>query len=374
MAATQKRKEVCEYVLIAFHQKLGVVGIRICAPHANRVESRAREESPILDAGKHAGQQSVSSGCRGRTRGSGDADVEEAAGREHVTERAEHLVEGPIPSAGGRTGHLENRQVDTAGRERKLCVRATDNRRAGIAEGGCSGVGAARAVVPGLDDMNAGECRREACQGGGGGVIEQTEVDYTSGRPQRRQQVPAWDAQGFAHGHVDAREGHMYRRRLRIGIVAIGINVLGLLSAPPESTAQKTTLPPELVRASMEPSKISRQLRMASELGRTVLNGLQALPADDTVPLDPGVLQGAKNTYVLIRTAKEGVELRMDRQKFKDPMTEVPFRRLVEAWNLSRTPVDKASWGMTRAEYLSISIRDLSRALQLVDQVLVMLP
>jgi hypothetical protein len=50
------------------------------------------------------------------------------------------------------------------------------------------------------------------------------------------------------------------------------------------------------------------------------------------------------------------------------------FSRLTNAWNLSRTPVDKLSWAMTRQEYLAMSVRDLGQALRLVDQVLVLLP
>ena len=50
------------------------------------------------------------------------------------------------------------------------------------------------------------------------------------------------------------------------------------------------------------------------------------------------------------------------------------FKRVDEAWNLSRTPVDKYSWGMARQQYLEVSVHDLTAALHLVDQVLMLLP
>ena len=128
------------------------------------------------------------------------------------------------------------------------------------------------------------------------------------------------------------------------------------------------------IQTSRDPAVISTQLRTAAGLGRQTLDGLQRLPAVDTIPIDPQVLRTAHQAYVLIRAARHGLSNAIERQKYPDPLLELAFKRVDAAWELSRTPVDKASWGMSRQEYLSISIRDLTRALQLVDQALALLP
>lgn len=140
------------------------------------------------------------------------------------------------------------------------------------------------------------------------------------------------------------------------------------------SFAQKTTLPVSAYTASNKSAVYTGQLRMASEIGRRALTSLQAAPTDEGVPLEESVVQPARDTYVLIRAARHGIELAREDRKISDPLLELAFKRVDDAWNLSRTPVDKLSWGMTRQEYLDISVRDLTKALRLVDQVLVLLP
>ncbi len=77
---------------------------------------------------------------------------------------------------------------------------------------------------------------------------------------------------------------------------------------------------------------------------------------------------------MLIRAARHSIELAREGQKYPDPLLEMAFKRVDEAWNLSRTPVDKYSWGMARQQYLEVSVHDLTAALHLVDQVLMLLP
>jgi len=163
-------------------------------------------------------------------------------------------------------------------------------------------------------------------------------------------------------------------RRAGSSILAIVLILGTTLGWPPYTSAQKTTLPPTIIKADMNPAAIRAQLRMAADLGRTALRGLQSTPTDDSVPLDEGVVQAARDTYVLIRAAREGMQLKLERQKIPDPVLELTFKRLTDAWNLSRTPVDKLSWSFSRQDYITMSVRDLSRALQLVDQALILLP
>ena len=147
-----------------------------------------------------------------------------------------------------------------------------------------------------------------------------------------------------------------------------------VLTWPAPLAAQPTSLPESMTKGSRDMVTIRSQLEMAQQFGRRAMQGLQASPSDDSTPLDERTIRAFRDTYVLIRAAKQGLDLRRDRQKYPDPVLELAYKRLFDAWNLSRTPVDKLSWGMPRAEYLAMSIRDMGQALRLVDQVLVILP
>jgi len=139
--------------------------------------------------------------------------------------------------------------------------------------------------------------------------------------------------------------------------------------------AETTTIPPSMFEGSQDKRVVASQLRLADKLGRKALAGFQAAPRDASVPLDEDMMRAARETYGLIRAARHGLELSLGNQKFPDPIDQLSFKRLDEAWNLSRYPVDKISWaGIPREEYLSDSIQNLSRALQLVDQALLLLP
>jgi hypothetical protein len=130
----------------------------------------------------------------------------------------------------------------------------------------------------------------------------------------------------------------------------------------------------ELLKASREPKQIRRQLSTAQDFGHKALAGLEAAPIDDGTPLDAQTVLASRNAYVLIRAAYQGLETLRQKQRIPDPIVDLAFSRLTNAWNLSRTPVEILSWGVTRQEYLERSVRDLRQALRLVDQVLVLLP
>jgi hypothetical protein len=159
-------------------------------------------------------------------------------------------------------------------------------------------------------------------------------------------------------------------------LVLVGLAPLGALADQTLSAEIPYTSirDPDLLKASREPSKIRRQLSTAQDYGHRALAGLEAAPIDDGIPLDAQTILASRNAYVLIRAAYQGIETFREKQKVGDPLIDLAFSRLTNAWNLSRTPVDKISWGMTRQEYLVMSVRDLRQALRLVDQVLVLLP
>jgi len=162
----------------------------------------------------------------------------------------------------------------------------------------------------------------------------------------------------------------VYIRGLLTVAVLLGVGSLNL------ALAQKTTLPVSAYTSVGQSSVYTQQLRMASELGRRALAALENAPTDEGVPLDESVVQPARDTYVLIRAARHSMELARETQKYPDPLLEIAFKRVDSAWNLSRTPVDKFSWGesLTRRQYLDVSVHDLTLALHLVDQVLMLLP
>jgi len=159
----------------------------------------------------------------------------------------------------------------------------------------------------------------------------------------------------------------------RLWLVSATLCSLTLPVVPAQ--AETTAIPPNMFEGSQDKRVVASQLRLAHKLGRKALAGFQVAPRDASVPVDEDVMLAARETYGLIRAARHGLELSLGNQNFPDPIDQLSFKRLDEAWNLARYPVDKISWaGIPREEYLSDSIQKLSRALQLVDQALLLLP
>ena len=152
------------------------------------------------------------------------------------------------------------------------------------------------------------------------------------------------------------------------------LSLLTLIGMLVPYAAAQTKLPESAFTSSPESAVISRQLRLAQQLGRKVLAGLEATSPDDATPIDPNVVQAARETYGLIRSARHGMELSQSGKKFPDPLFDLNFKKVTEAWDLSRIPVDKLSWGLSRSEYLKLSIPALRQSMRLLDQVLVVMP
>ena len=168
----------------------------------------------------------------------------------------------------------------------------------------------------------------------------------------------------------------MTRATLRTWAVA-GI-LAGALAWPGAVAAQPTKLPESVTRATLDVPTIINQLRMAKQFGKTALASFEAMPPDDMLvsaeSLDQSTVRATRDTYVMIRAAKESIEQRRDRLKYPDPVLELTFKKVFEAWNLARTPVDRLSSSMPRSQYLPLAIRDTKRALQLVDQAMILIP
>lgn len=162
---------------------------------------------------------------------------------------------------------------------------------------------------------------------------------------------------------------------LRIGLLFLGVALCSVALQVAPAHAQSAAVPPSMYNGSTDRRIIASQLRLADEMGRRALAGLQAAPRDASVPLDEDVIKAARATYGLIRAARHGLGTSIENQKYPDPIDQLSYKRLDNAWNLSRYPVDAISWaGIPREEYLNESVQNLSRALQLVGQALILLP
>ena len=167
---------------------------------------------------------------------------------------------------------------------------------------------------------------------------------------------------------------HPCRSSVGPWLVALGI----LLGTAGPLGAQG--VPASMLAASRDTIVIKSQLRLAVTFGSDVLARLQAAPTDDSVPIDPVLLRKARDTYALIRAGRHGFELEREWNEGKkgilpDPIKDLAFKRVDNAWNLSRTTVDlSSSLGIPRAEYLQRSADDMSRAIQQLNQALAILP
>jgi hypothetical protein len=126
------------------------------------------------------------------------------------------------------------------------------------------------------------------------------------------------------------------------------------------------------IQPSKNPTVYKDQLLKFTLLTKKNLRDIQALPNDDSVPLDPQIRHNAQRAYQLIRAAQWGMGVAIQVQSYPDPILRLAQKRAEEAWNLARFPVDNTN--VPRGEYISTSVQNLSRALRLVQQALAMLP
>jgi len=124
---------------------------------------------------------------------------------------------------------------------------------------------------------------------------------------------------------------------------------------------------------SRDPAVFKLQLRQASLLCKRMAQEIQSLPSDDPAPVDPALKGRAHQAYALLRAARWGMELAKQREEsYQDPMLDLAYKRVDQAFNLARYPVD--STGAPRSEYISNSVQNLNQAIRLINQALVILP
>jgi hypothetical protein len=151
------------------------------------------------------------------------------------------------------------------------------------------------------------------------------------------------------------------RRQMLIGAVVV-------LAFRPSSRAVAQA---DLYAVSQNRKTIGIQLRRAIDLGQQSLKALAQLGQDDS--LEP--VRGTMNSvYVLIRAAREGLELNLQGKKLRDPVDDLLLKRVTTAWNLTRGPVDDASSAMPRQQYIDRCIRSMTAAIDVLRQIEPLLP
>lgn len=167
----------------------------------------------------------------------------------------------------------------------------------------------------------------------------------------------------------------MNRRRLAPCAAALVLS-LTVVPAMLPALAQKATLAPGLAKVSREPKVIVNQIQLAIEEEKKALAGFESAASEEALI---EARQAAINAYVLIRSARNGVEDIRDRNhrqgKFPDPLLELVWVRIDRAWNTSRWPVDAYQPpGSGRARYIQDSIERMRESVALLHQIIYMWP
>ena len=145
------------------------------------------------------------------------------------------------------------------------------------------------------------------------------------------------------------------------------VGLLGFLMATSPVHAQG-----DMTQPSHVPAVFKAQLLQFTQLTRRNIRDIQALPPDDPSPVDPAVIESAMHAYRLFRAAHWGMNTAIGQQTYKDPTLVLAQKKAEQAWNLSRYAASSQSG--SRAEYIRQSVQDLSQALRLAQQALMMLP
>src|SRR5215813_4465469 len=89
--------------------------------------------------------------------------------------------------------------------------------------------------------------------------------------------------------------------------IIVAFTLFALLIAPNLGNSQKFNFP-----ASKDPAVFKAQLLQFVQLTRKNLLEIQALPVDDSSPIDPSLINSAHSAYALIRSALHGRSLPWD--------------------------------------------------------------
>jgi hypothetical protein len=122
---------------------------------------------------------------------------------------------------------------------------------------------------------------------------------------------------------------------------------------------------------STNPRVIAAQLRQALNLSQQAVRELQQL--GPTEPLD-APMRTMNRVYALIRFAHSGMDGARGARKFPDPIEDLQYRKVTDAFNISRRPLDEATSAYPRDEFIQRSIHNMSTTVTLLQQVVALLP
>lgn len=156
--------------------------------------------------------------------------------------------------------------------------------------------------------------------------------------------------------------------RLVMAVVA-AVAVVALAAHGAE--AQSTTLPPK-GHADPLVQKAVIQLQTAIREEKRALEIYQTLgPTDDITEGH----KAATNAYVAIRAARTNMGEIRSKKKYADPVLDLAYDKVTQAWNRSRGPVDHvAPPGNGRMPYINTAMRQMNEVIVWLEQILLMWP
>jgi hypothetical protein len=156
-------------------------------------------------------------------------------------------------------------------------------------------------------------------------------------------------------------------RLLRAAVAAVAALALGAQAADAQST-----LPPMKGQADPQVQKALSQLHTAIREEKRALEIYQTLgPTDDITEGH----KAATNAYVAIRAARTNMGEIRARKKYSDPVMDLAYDKVTQAWNRSRGPVDHvAPPGSGRMPYIQTAMRQMNEVIVWLEQILLMWP
>ena len=160
----------------------------------------------------------------------------------------------------------------------------------------------------------------------------------------------------------------MHQFRSVVALVALLSGVL-VLAGP--AAAQKSTYPDSMLKIVYEPRLISAQLQAALVEAKKAVAGYDALGPDDPIE---GPLQAITNSYFLMRVALAGMSGIRGQKKFPDPVLDLAFNKVKQAWDRSRGPIDSIHNSPARMPYIERSREQIRDTVVLLEQGVVIWP
>jgi hypothetical protein len=153
--------------------------------------------------------------------------------------------------------------------------------------------------------------------------------------------------------------------RDRRHLITGGLALLGA-ARPAAARAQAS-----LDAISLDPRVQATQLRRALELSQRAVREFQQLGPEQ--PFDQP-LRTMNQVYVLIRAARSGMVDARGAKKFHDPVDDLVIKKVTDAWNMARRPLDDATSAIPRDEYIALSVRHMNATAVHLQTVVPLLP